>query len=354
MANSILHATIIEKNASGDKTIIYPKNTTKDVLDGSQTLEQTLNTLKSNDISNKTTAFTQVSTRQNLTSGETIATSHGKIMKLISDLKSLAFLDKVGVANLDGTLTTEYDGTLTTEYNKRITTDKVTTSTSITSAGYVADARAINSLQNQINTLNSKTDILNKNIASDYWCFKYGTVIYANEDLNNIVKFGNYYCQVNVNAETLKNCPTKDAFTMKVYSSVGSGADNYIAQELTTYKGRKFLRCCGGDKVWGNWGKIVLNSDLKTHYYNYEYNGGDKEYAIQDIFYKLPADSSNHLVTVACGNLFSLIIHKYSDHSWGSILRFGYADRLTQYRIVSNTWYKSSLNFTESQIDKLI
>jgi hypothetical protein len=68
-------------------------------------------------------------------------------MKLISDLKSLAFLDKVGVANLDGTLTTEY--------NKRITTDKVTTSTSITSAGYVADARAINSLQNQINTLNS-------------------------------------------------------------------------------------------------------------------------------------------------------------------------------------------------------
>ena len=103
---------------------------------------------------------------------------------------------------------------------------------------------------------------LNKNIASNYWCFKYGTVIYANEDLNNIVKFGNYYCQVNVNAETLKNCPTKDAFTMKVYSSVGSGADNYIAQELTTYKGRKFLRCCGGDKVWGNWGKIVLNSDL--------------------------------------------------------------------------------------------
>ena len=71
-------------------------------------------------------------------------------MKLISDLKSLAYIDTVGLSNLDSTLTTAY--------NNRITTDMVTVSTSITSSGYVADARAVNNLQNQINTVNSNTN----------------------------------------------------------------------------------------------------------------------------------------------------------------------------------------------------
>ncbi len=100
--------------------------------------------------------------------------------------------------------------------------------------------------------------------------------------------------------------------------------------------------------------QIITNSDLKRHHYNYENTGKDKEYAIQDVFYKLPADSDIHFVTVSCGNLFSLIVHKYIDHSYGSILRFGYADRLTQYRIGADKWYKADLNHTESQIEKLV
>ena len=101
----------------------------------------------SGDISNATATFTTASSRANITSGANIKTTLGKIAKYFADLKSLAFVDKVGTANLDTTLTTAY--------NNRVTTDKVTTSTSITASGWVADARAIATLQNQINTINS-------------------------------------------------------------------------------------------------------------------------------------------------------------------------------------------------------
>ena len=104
----------------------------------------------SGDISNATATFTTASSRANITSGANIKTTLGKIAKYFADLKSLAFVDKVGTANLDTTLTTAY--------NNRVTTDKVTTSTSITASGWVADARAIATLQNQINTINSNLD----------------------------------------------------------------------------------------------------------------------------------------------------------------------------------------------------
>lgn len=113
----------------------------------------------SGDISNATATFTTASSRANITSGANIKTTLGKIAKYFADLKSLAFVDKVGTANLDTTLTTAY--------NNRVTTDKVTTSTSITASGWVADARAIATLQNQINTINSNLSIINGKISTD-------------------------------------------------------------------------------------------------------------------------------------------------------------------------------------------
>lgn len=101
----------------------------------------------SGNISNGTNTITQATTRANLTSGEKLSTSLGKIKKYFADLGSMAFTSSVGTSNLDSTLTTFY--------NAAITTDNVTESTSITAAGWVADARAIASLQNQINTINS-------------------------------------------------------------------------------------------------------------------------------------------------------------------------------------------------------
>lgn len=49
--------------------------------------------------------FTQASTRTNLVSGESAATSFGKIMKWLADLKALAFKDKVNLSSdVTGTL----------------------------------------------------------------------------------------------------------------------------------------------------------------------------------------------------------------------------------------------------------
>lgn len=98
--------------------------------------------------SNETVTFTQATTRANLATGEKHSTMFGKISKWFADMKALAFVDKVGTSNLDTTLTTFY--------NNRVTTDKVTTSTSITEAGWVADARAVASLKNSIDSINSK------------------------------------------------------------------------------------------------------------------------------------------------------------------------------------------------------
>ena len=110
----------------------------------------------SGDVSNGTVTSEQSSSRSNLASGEKLSVSMGKIRKWLADLKSLAFVDKVGTSNLDSTLTTFY--------NNRVTTDKVTQSTSITEAGWVADARVIRTLQNQINTLNSNGQSLQNSI----------------------------------------------------------------------------------------------------------------------------------------------------------------------------------------------
>ena len=97
---------------------------------------------------------------------------------------------------------------------------------------------------------------------------------------------------------------------------------------------------------------VAIKKDLRQHLF--QYSGTNKEYAIQDVFYKLPADSEMHFVMLNCMNLMCLIVEKYGSHSYGSILRFGYGDRLTQYRIDQDKWYKMDIAYTESQIQKLV
>ena len=114
----------------------------------------------SGDGSNETSTFTEATTRENLKTGEKHSTMFGKISKWFADLKPLAFVEKVGTSNLDTTLTTFY--------NNRVTTDKVTTSTSITEAGWVADARAIASLKNSIDSINSNLNNLSSRCTARY------------------------------------------------------------------------------------------------------------------------------------------------------------------------------------------
>lgn len=156
----------------------------------------------------------------------------------------------------------------------------------------------------------------------------------------------------------INNTSTSNSHYTSGWSSIlhlTNAGDGYNQQLLFPWsKSKKMAYRVKENNTWNDWSELVTNSDLKRHHYNYENTGKDKEYAIQDVFYKLPADSDIHFVTVSCGNLFSLIVHKYIDHSYGSILRFGYGDRLTQYRIGADKWYKADLNHTESQIEKLV
>lgn len=60
-----------------------------------------------------------------------------------------------------------------------------------------------------------------------------GTAIPSGADLNTYSTPGNYYCQTNAIAATLKNCPTSGmAFTMKVEYSQGTG---YFSQTIKEY-----------------------------------------------------------------------------------------------------------------------
>ena len=243
MANKILHTTIMQKNSSGGKNIIYPKTVTKNIIDGSSTLDQTLNILKSPDMSTKTTTFTEASKCENLVSGETLATSHGKIKKLISDLKSLAYTDTVGVSNLDSTLAAAY--------NERITTDKITTSTSITSDGYVADARAVNNLQNQINT-----------VASNIGYIRYKQYACETDDYMNELKTRFISDEFTVGYVYYLRFSTKTGvwFTVLGYKN---GTNRAHLSVMNYFGVNKFLYL--NDKGWTE-EDIVTNSNLKLPY----------------------------------------------------------------------------------------
>ena len=259
----------MQKSNSGDRIIIYPKSSTKNIIDGSTTLDKTLETLKASDVSSKTTKFIQATTRENLVSGETLSQSHGKIMKLISDLKSLAYSDKVGVSNLDTALTSAY--------NNRVTTDKVTTSTTITSSGYVADARTVNNLQNQINNLdsgcksiteaytNGDTDLqnqineLNKNITNNL-LYKYMTFPDTIFDIaQRATKSERYFV---VNSYFPSDLPEQAEFFIDVMVDQATARKNIIAWNYPSF--RMYKRQMFNGKWLTDWQSNITNSDINV------------------------------------------------------------------------------------------
>lgn len=68
------------------------------------------------------------------------------------------------------------------------------------------------------------------NLKTNTYALKYGTQILENADLNDYKTPGNYYCDSNLIASTLSNCPTNnEAFTMKVEYANGL---NYPRQTI--------------------------------------------------------------------------------------------------------------------------
>lgn len=110
-----------------------------------------------------------------------------------------------------------------------------------------------------------------------------GTSIPANSDLNTIdyLKIGKYYCSLNDDAEKIKWCPVKVAFSMEVFNPLGTNVDDETTREytyrlrvITQYdSGTQYMQFCktsgtAGSWTYGDWyaapiTKATLNSDKK-------------------------------------------------------------------------------------------
>lgn len=100
----------------------------------------------------------------------------------------------------------------------------------------------------------------------------FGTIIPKNADLNTVdyLNIGNYYIEYDVHAATLSNCPTNNAFTMRVKSCRRSydltKADMYLIREITDINGRKYVQqvmsvSTAGQFTYVPWKKLVDSSD---------------------------------------------------------------------------------------------
>ena len=108
-----------------------------------------------------------------------------------------------------------------------------------------------------------------------------GTSIPKNANLNTktYLKVGKYYCSLNVDAQTITNCPIAEAFSMEVFNPLGTNVDDedtreytYRIRRLTHYKtGIEYIQYCNtsgtaGSWTYGNWyasplAKATLQSD---------------------------------------------------------------------------------------------
>ena len=82
-----------------------------------------------------------------------------------------------------------------------------------------------------------------------------GTAIPSDADLDDYRTPGNYYCQTNAIAATLKNCPTSGmAFTMKVEFSQGTG---YYSQTIKEYDSGTIYYRYYNNATLSPWGEVA-------------------------------------------------------------------------------------------------
>lgn len=83
-------------------------------------------------------------------------------------------------------------------------------------------------------------------MTSNYFSLSGGIAIGENEDLDDS-KFwtiGNYYCSYDLAVVTLKNCPVKNAFTMKVFLGQGTSYPTQVIRDY--YYGKIYYRINNG------------------------------------------------------------------------------------------------------------
>ena len=129
-----------------------------------------------------------------------------------------------------------------------------------------------------LDDINEKLEVINNIVDADGYLYSngekvdmrftrslipVGTSIPASANLNTIdyLKVGKYYCTLNVDAETVKNCPVNVAFSMEVFNPLGTNVDDettrdytYRLRVLTQYDtGQQYIQFCKTSGTAGSW-----------------------------------------------------------------------------------------------------
>lgn len=185
-----------------------------DEYDGS--VEKTINIPDKMDIDNASVTFSQASERNNIESGDTITTVFGKIKKIISDLKTVAFTGSY--ADLSGKPTippaVAVKGNAEASYrtgNVNITPDnigavassKIVKSTNITQEGFLMDGKTASEAFNELNSNKQDKLIRGNNTYADIDKYLDGAYWFnADKITSGTVPFSSYGFIFSLRAET--------------------------------------------------------------------------------------------------------------------------------------------------------
>ena len=209
-------------------------------------------------LSSSKVTFTTASTKANIVSNsDTIAVMLGKLAKWYTSFGSLAWLSSVGTSQLDTTLSTAYNQRVVTGTDN--TTASVTESREITAAGYVADARAVANLQNQINTINSSLDnISSKTILTE-------TKVYTNIDLNTLTTQQICFYAVESNMMETCHCPRMNGWLWVIPESSQGWIKQiiFVAGTIDNSDMYMYTRLYQNGQ-WGNWHTFMSYKKVMT------------------------------------------------------------------------------------------
>lgn len=215
------------------------------------------------DGSSLTETFTVASTRANIESGKSNATIFGKIAKWLSDLKALAFKDKVGVGDVEsgtyGISVSGNAGTATTATNASITRTADTTNgdklqigtgtaVNITNAKHAASADSATSATNYASSGGIATALSDKVPK---------TMVTSLADWNTLKETGIY--EIESQASNVAHSP--ESGKLGCYVTVAAGYVTQLAVGDKVYK-----RCMPAKtQVWESWVALQDSSGLTVN-----------------------------------------------------------------------------------------
>lgn len=111
---------------------------------------------------------------------------------------------------------------------------------------------------------NMETVQTNENTYYTFEALTGGDAIVSGDDLNSYTRIGNYYAKTDAIAESLLNCPTTSAFTLKVIRSTGVGTQRVQILRTTGAEVTEYKRYYNGSS-WAIWRKTSAGELLRDY-----------------------------------------------------------------------------------------